>query len=91
MLARMAKIVPLRLSKEVLETIDMLVELGVFSSRSEALRELIEAGLDSYKSIARIAKAVEKLFELEKEKGDIPIKLNGALKQLLEEREAYRP
>ncbi len=65
----------------------MLVELEVFSSRSEALRELIEAGLDSYKSVVRIAKAVEKLFELEKEKGDTLVKLNGALKQLPEERE----
>ncbi len=63
----------------------MLVELEVFSSRSEALRELIEAGLDSYKSVVRIAKAVEKLFELEK--GDTLVKLNGVLKQLPEERE----
>ena len=63
----------------------MLVELEVFSSRSGALRELIEAGLDSYKSVVRIAKAVEKLFELEK--GDTLVKLNGALKQLPEERE----
>jgi hypothetical protein len=36
-----------------------------------------------------IAEAVNKLFELEKEEGDIPVKLGGALKQLLGERERF--
>ncbi len=74
-----------------MESIDVLVGLGVFGSRSEALRELVEAGIDSYKSLVRVAEAVEKLFELEKRGGDIPVKLAGALRQLLEEREAHRP
>ena len=32
-------------------------------------------------------KIVEKLFELEKNEGDIPVKLEGGLKELLSERE----
>jgi len=82
--------VPLRLDWEALESIDMLVELGASSSRSEALRELVEAGISSYRGLARVAKAVEKLFELERREGDIPVRLAGALRQLLEERETHR-
>lgn len=65
-----SRVVPLRLSSEILEKIDKLVELGVFRSRSEALRKLIRVGLRNYERITRIAKAVELLFEMEKERGD---------------------
>ncbi len=81
------KVVPLRLDEELLRTIDTLIELGIFSSRSEALRELIKAGMKNYERLARIAKGVEKLFEIERETGEIPIKLDGATKELLKERE----
>ncbi len=81
------KVVPLRLNEEILRAIDMLIELGVFSSRSEALRELIKTGMKDYEKLARIAKGVEKLFEIEKEMGEIPIKLDGATKELLKDRE----
>jgi hypothetical protein len=36
-----------------------------------------------------VAEAVNKLFELEKEEGDIPVRLEGALRQLLGERERF--
>ncbi len=80
------QVVPVRLDREMLEFIDMLVKLGVYGSRSEALRELIKIGVGEFKWVAKVAEAAEKLFELEREEGDIPIKLEGALKQLLEER-----
>ncbi|RLG86683.1 MAG: CopG family transcriptional regulator [Thermoprotei archaeon] len=80
------RVVPLRIDKEVLEVVDELVRLGVFSSRSEALRELIKTGIRSYEKLARIAKGVDKLFEIEGEEKEIPVRLSGALKQLLEER-----
>ena len=80
------QVVPVRLDREVLELIDMLVRLGIYSSRSEALRELIKIGVREFRWAAKVAEAVEKLFELEKEEGDIPIRLEGALRQLLEER-----
>ena len=83
-----SQLVPVRLSRDLLRVIDMLVEAGVFSSRSEALRELIEAGLEASRGVVKLVEAVNKLFELEREEGDIPVKLSGALRELLEEREA---
>lgn len=81
-----SQVVPVRLDSELLEFINMLVRLGVFKSRSEALRELISYGLEKFRWIPEVIEAVEKLFELEKKEGEIPVKLNGALKQLLKER-----
>ncbi len=78
--------VPVRISREILEAIDRLVRLGVFSSRSEALRELIKIGIRSYERLARIAQGVEKLLEMERREGRIPVRLDGSLKLLLEER-----
>jgi len=85
----MARVVPVRLDDEILSFIEFLVEIGIYNSRSEALREIIKAGIKNFEKEAKIAKAVEKLFELEKLEGDIPIKLPGALKQLLDERERF--
>jgi len=59
----------------------------VFSSRSEALRELIKEGIRSYERVAKIAKGVEELFRIEKETGDIPVRLDGATQELLKERD----
>jgi Arc/MetJ-type ribon-helix-helix transcriptional regulator len=78
-----SKVVPVRL-------IDELVRLGIYKSRSEALRDLIRIGAKHVEQIREIAKAVDKLFELEREEGDIPIRLEGALKQLLSGRERFR-
>ncbi len=78
-----SKVVPVRLDDEILEFIDELVRLGLYSSRSEALRDIIRAGIKSMERVREIAEAVTKLFELEKEEGDIPVRLSGALRQLL--------
>jgi len=75
-----------RLSREVLAFIDTLVRLGVYESRSEALRELIEAGVEELRWAGRVLEAVEELFEIERGEGDVPVRLEGALRQLLEER-----
>ena len=81
-----SQVVSLRLDSETLEFVDKLVELGVFSSRSEALREIIRAGIERYEGLARIGGAIDKLFEMEKRGGEITVRLDGALKRLLEER-----
>ena len=80
------QVVPVRLDRDVLRNIDSLVRLGIFSSRSEALRELIKLGLKSLKEYADIARAVEELFKFEESEGKLPVELRGALKELLEER-----
>ncbi len=81
-----SQVVPIRLDRDILEFIDLLIKLGVFNSRSEALRELIRAGIEEFKQLPKVVNAVEKLLELERSEGDIPIRLEGALKQLLRER-----
>jgi len=82
--------VPLRLEERDLRQVDLLVSLGMYKSRSEALRELIRLGVKSLKDIFEVGEAVMKLEELEKREGDIPIKLKGVLKELLEERERFK-
>jgi len=75
-----------RLDRELLAFIDTLVKLGVYRSRSEALRELIEIGVRELRWAGKVFEAVEKLFEIERKEGDVPVRLDGALRQLLEER-----
>jgi len=81
------KIVPVRLRDQELRQIDQLVGYGVFRSRSEAIRELVRLGIENLAQTSDILKAVERLFEVEKEEGEIPIDLSGATRQLLVERE----
>jgi len=66
--------------------VDLLVELGVFNSRGDALRELIKLGVKNLSDVAEIAAALERLSELEDKEGDIPVRLQGAVEQLLAER-----
>jgi Arc/MetJ-type ribon-helix-helix transcriptional regulator len=77
------KVISVRLSERELRKIDRLVEYGVFQSRSEAIRELVKLGMEN---LTCLLKAVERLFELEKVEGRIPIDLSGATEQLLKER-----
>jgi len=84
-----SKVVPVRLDDDLLKLVDELVRLGVYSSRSEALRELVRIGTRYISEIKIVAEAVNKLFELEREEGDIPVRLEGALTQLLAERERF--
>ena len=81
-----SKVVSVRLDDETLRFVEELVRLGVYSSRSEALRDLIRIGARRMRKVKAVAEAVDKLFELEKEEGDIPVRLEGALRQLLAER-----
>ena len=82
-----SRVVPVRLDDDTLRLIDELVKLGVYNSRSEALRDLIRIGARRVRKVKVITEAVNKLFELEEKEGDIPVRLEGALRQLLIERE----
>ena len=82
----MTRGIPVRLDQDIVEAIDTLVSLGIYKSRSEALRELIKEGLRNLNWIIKVNKAVESLFEIERRTGKIPIELNGELKRFLEER-----
>jgi len=71
----------------MLESIDLLVRLKIFNSRSEALRKLLQIGLKEVEKHVRILRAIEELFDIEKKTGKIPIRLAGERAQLLKERD----
>ncbi|MEM3390594.1 MAG: ribbon-helix-helix domain-containing protein [Thermoproteota archaeon] len=84
-----SRTIPVRLRDEELKQVDALVELGIFDSRGRALRELIKLGIEGLDEVSEVASALRKLFELEEKEGSIPVRLPGALKQLLSERERF--
>jgi len=77
------------IEQETLDAVDALVRLGVFKSRSEALKTLIRIGLSSVGDAANIVKISERLFELEGTLGYIPVRLDGGFKDLMEMRERF--
>jgi len=78
----MKKVVPLRLDDKKLKDIDMLVRAGIFDNRSEALRMLIEAGMEKInaevKYLRKIDLAVNRLINAE-------LNFKGELRKSLEE------
>ena len=65
-----SRVIPVRLDDDALRRlIEELVKLGVYESRSEALRDLIRIGTRRVRRVKVIAEAVNKLFELEREEG----------------------
>ncbi|MCC5997688.1 MAG: ribbon-helix-helix domain-containing protein [Thermofilum sp.] len=82
-----SRVVPVRLGEDELKKIDELVKHGVFRSRSEAIRELVRLGV-KLAYVSDVLEAVERLYELEKVEGRIPVELGGATRLLLEERES---
>ena len=60
----MTEIVPVRIDKETLDTLDLFVTLGFYKSRSEAIRELMKKGIearDEVKELGRLVKATGSL------------------------------
>ena len=67
-----------------------LVEMGVYESRSEALRDLIRISAENMKRAKLIAEAMVSLFRMEEKIRDIPVRLESALEKLLAERGGSR-
>ena len=60
----MTETVPVRIDKEILETLDLFVKLGFYKNRSDAIRELMKKGMEAreeVKELGRIVKIVERL------------------------------
>jgi Arc/MetJ-type ribon-helix-helix transcriptional regulator len=83
------KVIPVRVDEELLRLIDELVRLGLYSSRSEAIRDFIRVGAVRAKRAKTVYRLVDQLFKMERSEGDIPVRLDGALRQLLSERERF--
>ncbi len=62
--------------------------MGLFNSRNEALKELIKKGMEDLEEYVKVLEITGKLAKLEEE-GIITIRLDGATKQLLKERERF--
>jgi len=60
----MTETVPVRIDKEILDTLDLFVKLGFYKNRSDAIRELMKKGMEAReeaKELGRIVKIVERL------------------------------
>jgi Arc/MetJ-type ribon-helix-helix transcriptional regulator len=76
------KVIPVRIDDKKLKNIDMLVKSGIYKSRSEALRKILEIGLEEIDEeieyIKKIDKIVDKIIDSE-------LNFDGALRKSLEE------
>ena len=81
-----SKTVSTGIEQETLDAVDALVKLGIFKSRSEALKILIKIGLSSVGDVVNVVRISERLFELERTLGYIPVRLDGGFKDLMEMR-----
>lgn len=72
----------MRIDDKMLKNIDMLVKSGIYKSRSEALRKILEIGLEKIDEeveyIKKIDKIVDKIIDSE-------LNFDGALRKSLEE------
>jgi len=70
-------VVPIRLSKEQVRKINLLVKLGIYSNRSEAIKSMLEHSIDlevqRYLANPRVEQAVKALLTYKG--GQDPIKL----------------
>lgn len=62
---QMTETIPVRLSRETVETIDLFVKAGLYSNRSEAIRELMKRGLDSQEELKQLGKLVKIIQRLD--------------------------
>lgn len=61
----MTETIPVRLNRETVETIDLLVKTGLYTNRSEAIRELMKRGLESQEEIKQLGKLVKIIRDLD--------------------------
>jgi Arc/MetJ-type ribon-helix-helix transcriptional regulator len=61
----MTETIPVRLNRETVETIDLLVKTGLYSNRSEAIRELMKRGLNSQEELQQLGKLVKIIRNLD--------------------------
>jgi Arc/MetJ-type ribon-helix-helix transcriptional regulator len=74
-------VVPIRLSREDARKLDLLVRLGLYSSRTEAMRAMIQAKADEqlnrYMLNDRVKDALNELLEAEKRHGKNPLRITS--------------
>jgi Arc/MetJ-type ribon-helix-helix transcriptional regulator len=72
-------VVPIRLSRKDARKLDLLVKLGIYQSRTEAIRAMIQMGSDEQVSRHMMNEAVlnvlNRLLEYEKSNGRNPLRI----------------
>jgi len=70
-------VVPIRLSRQDARKLDLLVKLGLYNSRTEAMRAMIQAAADEqlnrYMLNDRVREALNELLQAEKRHGENPL------------------
>lgn len=74
-------VVPIRLSRQDARKLDLLVKLGLYDSRTEAMRAMIQAmadeQLNQYMLSDRVKVALKELLEVEKRHGENPLRVTS--------------
>ena len=72
-------VVPIRLSRQDARKLDLLVRLGLYGSRTEAMRAMIQANADEqlnrHMLSDQVKEALNELLEAEKRHGKNPLRI----------------
>ena len=72
-------VVPIRLSRQDARKLDLLVRLGLYNSRTEAMRAMIQATADEelkrHMLNERVKEALNELLQAEKRHGENPLRI----------------
>jgi Arc/MetJ-type ribon-helix-helix transcriptional regulator len=76
------KVIPVRLDDRKIKNLDLLVKAGIYKNRSEALRKMIEAGMNEINAeieyLRKIDEIVDRIIDSE-------LNFGGKLRKSLEE------
>jgi Arc/MetJ-type ribon-helix-helix transcriptional regulator len=74
-------VVPIRLSRKDARKLDLLVRLGLYKNRTEAMRAMIEATADEQLNrrilTDRVKEALSELLQAEKRHGENPLRITS--------------
>jgi Arc/MetJ-type ribon-helix-helix transcriptional regulator len=74
-------VVPIRLTRQDARKLDLLVRLGLYNSRTEAMRAMIQATADEqlnrYMLNDRMKEALSQLLQAEKRHGENPLRITS--------------
>jgi len=74
-------VVPIRLNRQDARKLDLLVRLGLYNSRTEAMRAMIQATADEqlnrYVLNDRVKEALKELLQAEKQGGGNPLRITS--------------
>jgi Arc/MetJ-type ribon-helix-helix transcriptional regulator len=74
-------VVPIRLSRQDARKLDLLVRLGLYNSRTEAMRAMIQATADEqlsrYMLNDRVKEALNELLQAEKRQRENPLRITS--------------